>query len=180
MDSVTLMHDEYSMKKAENLEVVGETDEIRFVVLDTPGHTLDHISIYFPMQRYLFAGDTLFSLGCGRLFEGTPRDMYKSLSMLSKLPDDTLLYCGHEYTLSNAKFALSVDPTNVDLKKRVETVKSLRDKGKPTVPVTFLEEKLTNPFLRCDSAEIKANIGLSADSSGESTFELLRNLKDNF
>jgi hydroxyacylglutathione hydrolase len=118
-----------------------------FSVLDIPGHTRAHIAYYG--AGALFCGDTLFACGCGRLFEGTAEQMYASLSKLAALPDGTLVYCGHEYTLANIGFAKSVEPANAALSAREARDRKLREAGKPTVPSTMREEKATNPFLRC-------------------------------
>ena len=138
-----------------------EVGALRAKVYETPGHTMGHISYYFAADRLLFAGDTLFSLGCGRLFEGTPFDMYESVSKLATLPDDVALYCGHEYTLSNARFALTVDPGNADLRARVAEVEALRKENRFTLPSTLGLEKRTNPFLRASDPDIAAGLGLA-------------------
>ena len=117
-----------------------------------PGHTLGHIAFYLPEEKYLFPGDTLFGMGCGRLFEGSPEEMFESLSRLKQLPKETLVYCGHEYTQANGRFALSVDKDNPFLKKRMERVSLRRRRMQPTVPFTLKEELQTNPFLRAKSA----------------------------
>lgn len=122
-----------------------------FEVIETPGHTLGHVCYYAP--GILFSGDTLFSMGCGRLFEGTPTDMWASLQKLSNLPDDTHVYCGHEYTQSNGRFCLSIEPDNSDIVLRMAEVAELRSSGKPTLPVTLGTEKSTNLFLRAGSVE---------------------------
>lgn len=129
-------------------------------VFETPGHTSGHIAFFFPRDRLLFAGDTLFSLGCGRLFEGSPSDMLESLTKLAGLPDDTAVYCGHEYTLSNARFALTVDPGNPALRDRAQEVERLRAAGAFTLPSTIGREKATNPFLRAADPAIAATLGL--------------------
>mmetsp|Transcript_35657 Transcript_35657/g.57288 ORF Transcript_35657/g.57288 Transcript_35657/m.57288 type:complete len:339 (-) Transcript_35657:271-1287(-) len=118
------------------------------VVLHTPGHTSGHCAFYLPRSAAVFTGDTLFSLGCGRLFEGTAAQMHESLNKISALPKETLVYCGHEYTQSNAKFALAVDSENGDLQKRNEEISQLRRKNTPTIPTTIGLETATNPFLR--------------------------------
>jgi hydroxyacylglutathione hydrolase len=123
---------------------LGETN---FEVIDSGGHTLGHIAYFDAADRVAFVGDTIFALGCGRLFEGTPQQMWASLSRLAALPDDTQVYCAHEYTASNARFALSVD-TDPALKARAEAVFAARARGEPTVPTTIGLEKATNPFLR--------------------------------
>jgi hydroxyacylglutathione hydrolase len=122
-------------------------------VIDTPGHTRGHISYVFADGGVLLPGDTLFSMGCGRLFEGTPADMFKSMRKFDDLPDETLICCGHEYTASNAKFALSVDAENPALQARAKEVAERRAAGHPTIPVTLGVERATNPFLRAGDAE---------------------------
>lgn len=129
-------------------------------VLETPGHTRGSICLHFPESRLLFSGDTLFSLGCGRLFEGTPAQMWDSLQKIIALPDDTRIYCGHEYTLANAEFCLSIEPDNPALHTRIEEAKALRAQGLSTLPVSLGIEKDTNVFLRAGSlarfAELRA------------------------
>jgi hydroxyacylglutathione hydrolase len=149
---------------------VREGDEVPFGaasarVIDTPAHTLGHIAYYFADGGLLFCGDTLFSLGCGRLFEGTAADMYESLQKFAELPPETLVCAGHEYTQSNAKFAISVDPENTALQSRAKEIDALRRDHKPTLPITLGVEIATNPFLRA----------LDAPSLGR-----LRSAKDNF
>ncbi|MEM1232805.1 MAG: hydroxyacylglutathione hydrolase, partial [Pseudomonadota bacterium] len=117
-------------------------------VWHTPGHTLDMVNFYLPRAGVIFTGDTLFAMGCGRVFEGTHDQMYASMEMLRKLPADTIVYGGHEYTLANARFALSVDPENAALVARAAEVGKLRDEGMPTMPTTMAAEFATNPFLR--------------------------------
>ena len=134
-------------------------------ILFIPGHTKGHIAFYFPKSSALFCGDTLFSLGCGRLFEGTAEQMWASLSKLMALPDDTLVYAGHEYTLANGKFALTVEPENSALNKFLETARAFREEGKPTLPSRLSAEKACNPFLRARNAE---------------AFAILRQQKDQF
>jgi hydroxyacylglutathione hydrolase len=124
-------------------------------VLETPGHTIGHISFYYPDGHALLCGDTLFSLGCGRLLEGTAADMFASLRKFAALPADTEVYCGHEYTESNARFAITVEPENEALQKRMAEVKALRAAGKSTVPSQLAEELVANPFMRAkDAAEL--------------------------
>ncbi|CEF55234.1 hydroxyacylglutathione hydrolase [Acetobacter ghanensis] len=132
-------------------------------VIAMPGHTLGHISYYFDQPPALFCGDTLFSLGCGRLFEGTAQQMFVSLARLRDLPDQTLVCCGHEYTLSNSLFATHVDPENPALRTRAEEVSALRDKGLPTVPSTLGLERATNPFLRAANADVLATLRKQKD-----------------
>jgi hydroxyacylglutathione hydrolase len=122
---------------------------LNFSVLDVPGHTLGHIAYFSADQQWLFCGDTLFAGGCGRLFEGTPAQMLASLNKLAALPDETKVYCAHEYTLSNLKFAKEVEPDNEKLLTRIYEEQAKREQGLPTVPSTIGLEKLTNPFLRC-------------------------------
>jgi hydroxyacylglutathione hydrolase len=130
-------------------------------VIDTPGHTVGHVAYHFASEKLLFAGDTLFSLGCGRLFEGTPAQMWASLQELSLLPEETQVHCGHEYTASNARFALTVDPANADLQARAAEVDALRAAGKPTLPTTIGLELKTNPFLRAADPAIAAELGMT-------------------
>jgi len=155
--------------------------DLNFSVLDVPGHTAGAIAYY--SEKMLFSGDTLFTAGCGRLFEGTPEQMYRSLSKLKELPDDTLVYCGHEYTVSNLQFATSVEKNNKIIQKRLETAKQSRKGKKPTVPATLKIEKQTNPFLRCeeksvvDAASLREGKKL-ADSI--EVFATIRRWKDSF
>ncbi len=151
-----------------------------FRVLHTPGHTLGHCAFYFPAARAAFVGDTLFSLGCGRMFEGTPAQFTASLAALAALPDDTALYCAHEYTAGNARFARSLEPGNAALAARAAEVERLRAEGRPTVPSTLAAEKAANPFLRPHSAELRAALGLGADASDADVFAATRRRKDTF
>jgi hydroxyacylglutathione hydrolase len=146
-------------------------------VLEVGGHTLGHIAYVFDEAKVAFVGDTLFSLGCGRMFEGTPEQFWTSLSKLAALPDDTTLYCAHEYTASNAKFALSVDPENAALQKRSAEIVSLRAAGKATVPMTLGAEKAANPFLRAPVLAGAVGMGGQPDWAA---FGELRKRKDNF
>lgn len=132
-------------------------------VIFTPGHTVDHIIYYVPAAKAAFVGDTIFVLGCGRLFEGSPEDMFGSMAAIAGLADDTKLYCAHEYTLSNAKFAVTVEPDNQALLHYVERAKKLREEGLPTVPTTVAMEKATNPFLRAKTAEQLGDIRAAKD-----------------
>lgn len=138
--------------------VVDEGDEARLGenvarVLNVGGHTLGHIAYVFDRAKVAFVGDTVFAMGCGRLFEGTPQQMWASIQKIAALPDDTTLYCAHEYTQSNARFAITVDPKNAALKARIDEVNALRAAGKPTVPMQLAQEKATNPFLRAPKLE---------------------------
>ncbi|MBO1078927.1 hydroxyacylglutathione hydrolase [Roseomonas haemaphysalidis] len=133
-------------------------------VIDSPGHTLGHVAFYFPDGDVLLCGDTLFSLGCGRLLEGKPADMFHALELLKPLPDQTLVCAGHEYTESNARFALTVEPDNAALRDKAAWVSATRAAGRPTLPATLGEEKRTNPFLRASSVERLAEIRAGKDS----------------
>lgn len=137
---------------------VREGDEVRIGtsfgrVIDVPGHTAGHNAYHFAADAVLFCGDTLFAMGCGRLFEGTPDQMFASLGKLMALPDDTLVYCAHEYTASNGRFALTVEPDNAELRSRMEQVIAARGAGRPTVPSTIALERATNPFTRAGSVD---------------------------
>lgn len=156
---------------------LGATD---FYVIGMPGHTLGHIVYYDHAGGHLFTADALFSMGVGRMFEGKPGPMWEGLEELRELPDETLLYCGHEYTLENARFALSVDPRNSALAIRAAEVKRMRDAGKSTIPVSLRMEKATNPFLRADRPELARAMGLSPDTKPSAVFAALRAAKDNF
>ncbi|MDP2733561.1 MAG: hydroxyacylglutathione hydrolase [Hoeflea sp.] len=163
---------------------VGDGDTFEFAgrsvkVITTPGHTAGHICFYIPDEDLLFAGDTLFALGCGRLFEGSPEDMFGSLSRLGALPDQTRVYCGHEYTQSNGRFAVTVDPDNETLAKRMDDINDMRAKGLPTLPTTIGFEKRTNPFMRCGDPSIRKHLGMEAASDVE-VFAELRRRKDRF
>ena len=163
---------------------VGEGDmvsvgQVAGRVIDTPGHTAGHISYWFNSEKVAFVGDTLFSIGCGRLLEGTPEMMWQSLLKLRDLPGETQIYCGHEYTAANVAFARSVEPDNRALIARAEEVAALRAEGKPTLPATIAAEKAANPFLRADVPGFAAALGLSG-SPPASVFAKLRAAKDSF
>jgi hydroxyacylglutathione hydrolase len=150
-------------------------------VIDVGGHTNGHIAYYFPSQKLLFCGDALFALGCGRMFEGTPDQFWNSLQRLRNLPDDTIVYCAHEYTQSNAKFALSVEPSNPHLQSQAAAVNDKRSRNEPTVPTLLGDEKKANPFLRIDiSDEIRRNVGVTPDDTPAQAFGKLRKAKDRF
>ena len=152
---------------------------LEFEVIFIPGHTKGHIAFFFRKEKIAFTGDTLFSLGCGRIFEGTHEEMFNSLNKIKKLPSDTKIYCGHEYTKSNLNFCLAYDSKNVFLKeKKVDILKKLNS-NQPTIPSTLDQEIKTNIFLRCNDPEIKLALGL-ADSSEVEVFSKLRELKDSF
>ena len=148
-------------------------------VFFVPGHTRGHIAYWFEESAALFCGDTLFALGCGRLFEGTPQQMWSSLSKFRKLPEDTRVYCAHEYTQANARFAVSVEPENQALQARSRAIDAARAQDRPTVPSTLGEELATNPFLRADQPGLAANVGL-AGSEPVAVFAEVRRRKDNF
>lgn len=148
-------------------------------VFFTPGHTSGHVCYIFHESNVAFVGDTLFALGCGRLFEGTPGQMWDSLSRLKALPDETKIYCAHEYTQANAAFALSVDPDNLDLQAYSKMVDAERARGEPTVPTTIGAEKSANPFLRPDDPGIRAHLGLP-DANDVEVFAEIRHRKDVF
>ncbi|MEM6752856.1 MAG: hydroxyacylglutathione hydrolase [Cyanobacteria bacterium P01_C01_bin.38] len=166
------------LEDGDRVSFTNRTGEVLFV----PGHTRAHIAYYFPPENYgdsgeLFCGDTLFAGGCGRLFEGTPAQMVNSLSKIRALPDNTRVWCAHEYTLNNLKFAITVDSENPELQKRFEQVKAHRSQNEATVPSLLKVEKHTNPFLRWEQPALQ-----SATKSSESveTFGRLRGMKDNF
>ncbi len=133
-------------------------------VIETPGHTSGHICFYFPDSKILLSGDTLFAMGCGRLFEGSAEDMYTSLQKLKFLPGDTRVYCGHEYTLANAQFCHHAAPDNQDITNRLKEIKKIRDNGAPTIPSTIEEETKTNVFLMAKSAEEFASLRTQKDN----------------
>lgn len=143
-------------------------------VLFLPAHTRGHIAWHFSRADALFCGDVLFLLGCGRLFEGTPTQLWAAMQRIRALPGTTRVYCAHEYTLTNARFALSVDPDNIALQDRVERLRAQRATGAFTVPGALDEERLTNPFLRADDPSLAAALGLSGASAVEVTAELRR------
>ena len=127
--------------------------DVRATVIDVPAHTAGHIAYHFATEQAAFVGDTLFAMGCGRLFEGTAAQMYDNMRKLEALGDDTAIYCAHEYTLSNARFAVTVEPDNADLTRRFADVVAARERGEATVPTTIALERATNPFMRAASVE---------------------------
>lgn len=155
--------------------------DLEFSILDVPGHTSGAIAYY--TDGILFSGDTLFTAGCGRLFEGTPPQMHASLSKFNSLPDETLVYCGHEYTLSNLHFAATVEPDNKTIEDRLTQTKQARNKNQPTVPATLAQEKETNPFLRCEQTRVidaaSRHSGKKLDKAHE-VFAVIRGWKDSF
>lgn len=148
-------------------------------VLHTPGHTRDMVNYYFADDKLVFTGDTLFSMGCGRLFEGDAAMMLNSVNKLKALPDDTLVYCAHEYTATNARFALAVDPDNLELHARAGEVEALRAQSQATVPSLLSLEKATNPFLRVEDAGIRNTLGL-ADADDVAVFAELRERRNKY
>ncbi len=148
-------------------------------VLDVPGHTVGHIAFHFPQSHALFTGDSLMALGCGRLIEGTPAQMWASLRAMMALPDDTQVSSGHEYTQANARFALSIDPQNPALRARAQEVDARRAEGRPCVPVSLGTERQTNPFLRAGDAELKAQLNMT-DAPDVEVFAEIRRRKDAF
>ena len=149
--------------------IVREGDRIRVggaeaVVWDIPAHTAGHIALYFENDGMIFVGDTMFAMGCGRLFEGTAEQMYANMQRIAALPDDVWIYCGHEYTLSNARFAAHVDPENRDVARRLETTAAMRNAGQITLPTTVAEERATNPFVRAKDVEEFARLRTEKDS----------------
>ncbi|MBB3104526.1 hydroxyacylglutathione hydrolase [Azomonas macrocytogenes] len=163
------------------IEVLGQP----LKVFAVPGHTLGHIAYFHdsPDAPFLFSGDTLFAGGCGRIFEGTPAQMLESLRQLAALPLSTMIYCAHEYTLSNLRFARAVEPQNKELAKRFEDVTQLRAKSRITLPSSLAEELATNPFLRCEEPAVRAaaiHLGVSAKASTEEIFAAIRAWKDKF
>ena len=158
-----------------------QVGNLQATVLDVGGHTNGHVAYYFADQKLLFCGDALFALGCGRMFEGTPEQFWMSMERIRELPDDTLVYCGHEYTEANATFALSVEPSNDDLQHQVKKVHGQCSQGLPTIPTLLGDEKQANPFLRIDvSEEIRSKVGVVASDSTSQAFAKLRKAKDRF
>lgn len=168
-------------------ERVAAGDEVRvmgrlFEVFEVPGHTLDHIAFFTAgIPPLLFCGDTLFSAGCGRLFEGTPEQMHASLSRLTALPEDTLVFAAHEYTLANLRFAKAADPDNPDIDTAEQECRRARELERPTLPSTIGRERRINPFLRCDDAGVRRAAAPQGDTADDlATFATLRAWKDDF
>lgn len=147
--------------------------------LSVPGHTRGHVAFWLPETDALFCGDTLFAMGCGRLFEGTPEQMWRSLGTLRALPPDTRVFCGHEYTLSNARFAAAVEPDNALVADRLAEAEAARAAGRPTIPTTIAAEKAANPFLRADDPALGPALGMGG-ADAVSVFAELRRRKDAF
>jgi len=148
-------------------------------ILHIPGHTLGHICYFFEKEKIAFTGDTLFSLGCGRIFEGDHRQMFSSLNKIKQLPKDTKIYCGHEYTFKNAEFCIEHDDDNINLIKYFEKIKKLRAKNLPTVPTLLEDELKSNIFLRCDQNELKSKLNMK-NVEDYKVFKKFRDLKDSF
>ena len=148
-------------------------------VIETPGHTLGHIAYWFHGEKLAFVGDTLFSIGCGRVIEGTPEMMWASLKKLRDLPNDTEFYCGHEYTAANIRFARTIEPNNPVLAAREVEARQEIERGLPTIPVTIGDEKLANPFLRADLPEVAAGVGMAGRPAAE-VFAEIRARKNRF
>jgi hydroxyacylglutathione hydrolase len=163
------------VKEGDYVEIGG----IAARVIETPGHTAGQVAYVFDEDQIAFTGDTLFSLGCGRVFETPLAVMWSSLVKLADLPGETQVYCGHEYTESNARFALTIEPGNADLVARAEAVKALREKGKPTVPTTIALELATNPFLRAEIPAVQEAVGLKGADPAQ-VFAEIRRRKDTF
>ena len=148
-------------------------------ILHIPGHTLGHICFFFENEKIAFTGDTLFSLGCGRIFEGDHKQMLTSLNKIKKLPKNTKIYCGHEYSYKNAEFCMKYDNDNIDLKKKFEKIKQLRSKNLPTLPTDLEDELKSNIFLKCDQNDIKTKLNMK-NQDDYKVFRKVRDLKDNF
>lgn len=150
--------------------------DIPLRALEIPGHTLDHTAFY--NEEVLFCGDTLFSYGCGKVFEGTPSQMYQSLDKLKKLSPHTKVYCGHEYTLANLYFAKSVEPDNQNIIKKIQEIEAIRAKNMPTLPSLLIDEKLLNPFLRCEKSEINHAVSQYSGKKLENPVDVFAALRD--
>ena len=152
---------------------------LEFKVIFVPGHTKGHIALYFSNEKIIFTGDTLFSLGCGRVFEGTHKEMFNSINKIKKLPHETKIYCGHEYTKSNLNFCLKYDSKNNFLKEKAIDIEKKLNINQPTIPTTIGQEIKTNIFLRCNEPGIRQALNL-VNSSEDEVFSKLRDLKDTF
>lgn len=171
----------HPVQAGEQLVFPQVTNTLAFAVLAVPGHTLDHVAYY--AKGFLFCGDTLFSAGCGRLFEGTAAQLYHSLQKIAALPDDTAIYCTHEYTLNNLAFAQQVEPNNPDIAQHLAQVRLLRQRGLPTLPSTVALEKKINPFLRCQMPQVIESVRSQCSkkpAQEEVIFAALRHWKDKF
>ena len=175
VDGAAIAAIDHTTKDGDTIDVCGAPAR----VMATPGHTLGHISYWFAESGTLFCGDTLFSLGCGRLFEGTAHQMWDSLCRLGDLPGDTHIYCGHEYSVAHARFALTIEPNNARLQERTAAIARLRGKNQPTVPTTLSQEHVCNPFLRAATPEVKAALNM-VGAANVDVFAELRRRKDHF
>jgi len=164
-----------ALADGDTFEFAGQQVEM----FDVSGHTIGHVAYHMPGAKAAFTGDSLMALGCGRVFEGTMDQMWTSLSKLAALPDDTLIYSGHEYTLANARFAATIEPDNSDLQARIQLVEALRAADKPSVPVALSEEKATNPFLRAGLNSVKSFLNMDG-ASDSAVFSEIRKRKDAF
>ena len=177
---------QYDAKRIPNIKkLLSNGDKISigkqfFDVLYIPGHTSGHIAYFNKKHKILFVGDTIFSSGCGRIFEGTYEEMFNSLEKLKNLPGDTKIYCAHEYTLDNIKFALTLEPNNKELLKKLSNSIKLRQKRLPTIPTTISNELKTNPFLRTVSRELRSSISKTTDAYNLDIFTHIRKLKDSY
>ena len=152
----------------------------KFEIISLPGHTLHHIAFFNQTEKILFVGDTLFSSGCGRNFEGTYEQLYNSLQKITQLPKETIIYCAHEYSLNNIAFAFTLEPNNQDLLAKQKKCQELRAKNLPTIPTNLANELKTNPFLRTIEKDIRSSLGSNSDAYNVEIFAKLRKLKDNF
>ena len=175
LDKIRIPGIDISLKENQKYKI----GNLEFEVIFVPGHTKGHIAFFFREEKVVFTGDTLFSLGCGRVFEGTHKEMFESLNKLKNLPFDTKVYCGHEYTKSNLKFCLTYDKKNILLKHKEKKVEEKLRNNLPTIPTTIEEEIKTNIFLKCDDPSIKQLLNLQT-ASDDKVFSKLRDLKDSF
>ncbi len=175
LDKIRIPGIDISLKENQKYKI----GNLGFEVIFVPGHTKGHIAFFFREEKVVFTGDTLFSLGCGRVFEGTHKEMFESLNKLKNLPFDTKVYCGHEYTKSNLKFCLTYDKENILLKQKEKKVEDKLRNNLPTIPTTIEEEIKTNIFLKCDDPSIKQLLNLQK-ASDDKVFSKLRDLKDSF
>ena len=164
-----------TLKNNENFNFGNSTIKVFHI----PGHTLGHICFFFEKEKIVFTGDTLFSLGCGRIFEGDHKQMLISLNKIKKLPKDTKIYCGHEYTYKNAEFCMKYDSNNNDLKKKFEKIKKLKSQNLPTVPSSLKDELKSNIFLRCNQKDLKIKLNMKNQEDFK-VFKKVRDLKDSF
>ncbi len=174
-DAARLPPLDQSVSEGDTVSIGSETGH----VMDVSGHTVGHIAFHFPQSAVVFTADSLMALGCGRVFEGTMPQMWESLSKLASLPPETTVCSGHEYTAANARFALTIDPDNPDLKSRIEAVDAARAQGRPTVPSRLSEELATNPFLRAADPGIQTHLGMTG-ADAVTVFAEIRTRKDNF